>query len=502
MSTRKIGFLFLIPQSIPLTRKFIAMKSILQLTVVALISSLLTVWLYSTYFHQQLVQANETTRAVQAKDVTERVREWNPKVQRQFLSSSPTDFIEASRASAPAVVFVTSIQTLNYNFWMGERVGQSSGSGVIISSDGYIVTNNHVVDQASEIKVMLNDNREFDAELIGTDPTTDLALLKIKAEQLPYLTFGNSDSTQVGEWVLAVGNPLRLQSTVTAGIVSAKGRNIDILNQEQYSIESFIQTDAVVNPGNSGGALVNSNAELIGINTAIITRTGNYEGYSFAVPSNLVQKVVSDLKEFGSVQRGLLGVRITDVTASLAESLDLPKVEGIYITSVFPDGAASDAGIESKDVIIGINGNKTRTVPQLQEQIGRFRPGEKVTIEFFRDGERQTAQVILKNQLNSTELVLVRRDEILQELGMEVRDLSDSEVERVESQGVKVISIDRGSIIDETNMIPDYIITSINGEEVSNSDQLVALLERLEGKILLDGFYEKYKGEFPYSFYK
>ncbi|MDX1685601.1 MAG: trypsin-like peptidase domain-containing protein [Saprospiraceae bacterium] len=477
------------------------MKAILQLVSVAIISALASVWFYSTYFSPQVMIPMEDRRPVQTKQAYDIDKHWNPGVQRQFLSASPTDFIEASAASTPAVVFVTSLQKMDYNFWMGDRVGQSSGSGVIISKDGYIVTNNHVVEQATEIKVLLNDNREFNADLIGTDPTTDLALLKIKARDLPYLIFGNSDSLLVGEWVLAVGNPLRLQSTVTAGIVSAKGRNINILNEQQYSIESFIQTDAVVNPGNSGGALVNTNGELIGINTAIITQSGNYEGYSFAVPSNLVQKVVADIKEFGSVQRGLLGIRIQDVTSDIAKKEDLPSIEGVYINSVFPDGAAYDAGMERGDVIVAINGNKTSTVPQLQEQIGRFRPGDQVTIDYFRNGNLRSADIILKNQVNSTELLLVRRDEILKDLGMEVRDLSQAEEERIDEVGVKVVSIDKGSIIDKTNMIPDYIITAVNGKRITSSDQLVDYLENAEGKVVLDGYYEKYQGEFPYSFY-
>lgn len=478
------------------------MKSVLKLTLVALISSFASVWFYSQYFAPQLVPSSEQQKAVQTRSSLNLDREWKPNFQRHFLSSSPTDFIAASKASTPAVVYVMSIQTLDYNFWSGERIGQSSGSGVIISDDGYIVTNNHVVDQAKDIKVLLNDNREYDAELIGTDPTTDLALLKIDSYNLPYLPIGNSDSLQVGEWVLAVGNPLRLQSTVTAGIVSAKGRNINILNEEQYSIESFIQTDAVVNPGNSGGALVNTNGELVGINTAIITHSGNYEGYSFAVPSNLMQKVVADIKEFGSVQRGLLGIRIQEVTADIAREKDLPSIAGVYINTVFPQGAAFDSGLKDQDVIVAINNINVSTVPQLQEIIGRYRPGETVKLDFYRDGYFMSTDVMLKNQVNSTELLRVRKDEILKSLGMEIRDLSKSEAERVNVNGVKVVSITQGSIIDRTNMIPDYIITAVNGQSIKSSDDLVEKLKAFEGKIVLDGFYEKYQGDFPYSFYK
>lgn len=477
------------------------MKSIAQLTLVALLSSVLTVWIYSNWTQPrtQFIEPN-TNPVLTSTKVKESVK--SSELSNAIAALPPSDFTNSSREATPAVVFINTLHTIDYNFWTGERVGQSSGSGVIISHDGFIVTNNHVIDRAKEIQVTLNDNREYSAKLIGTDPTTDLALLQIDAEGLPFLEFGNSDELEIGEWVLAVGNPLRLESTVTAGIVSAKGRNINILNQQQYSIESFIQTDAVVNPGNSGGALVNTDAELIGINTAIVTQTGLYEGYSFAVPSNLVKKVVNDLKEFGNVQRGLLGIRINEVTAQMAEELDLPSVSGVHINSIFPGGAADEGGLKANDVIVAINEVTTGSVPKLQEQIGRLRPGEEVEVSYIRDGQRARSMITLKNQLNSTELLTVRRDGILKDLGIEVRDLSISESNRVETPGVKVVSIDKGSVIDQTNMIPDYIITHINGDRVQSSDHLVQKLESLSGKIYLEGYYEKYQGDFPYSFRK
>jgi Do/DeqQ family serine protease len=478
------------------------MKVWIQLFVVAILSSLITVWVSKSYFYGNVI-LEETTGVV--KQTGQKVEDpshlYSDRI-KNFAASSPTDFIEASKSTTPGVVYITSVQTLDYNFWVGERLGQSSGSGVIISPDGFIVTNDHVIKEAKEVMVMLNDNREYNASIIGTDPTTDLALLKIDATDLPFLSFGNSDSLMIGEWVLAVGNPLKLQSTVTAGIVSAKARDINILNNEQYSIESFIQTDAVVNPGNSGGALVNTNGDLVGINTAILTTSGLYEGYSFAVPSNLVQKVVRDIREFGSVQRGLLGIRINEVTADLARDLDLPSVSGIYINAVFPNSAAYDAGLESGDVIVAINDSETSNVPQLQEQIGQFRPGEDVQIKYIRKGKRLSSKVTLKNQINSTELLLVRKDGILKELGIEIRDLSEAELENSSSIGVKVVSIAKGSIIDRTNMIPDYIITHVNGKKVSNSDDLITRLKEAKGKVDISGFYEKYQGDFPYSFIK
>ncbi|WP_297100297.1 trypsin-like peptidase domain-containing protein, partial [uncultured Draconibacterium sp.] len=282
------------------------------------------------------------------------------------------------------------------------QVQQGFGSGVIMSDDGFIITNNHVIEDAQEIKVILNDKREFDARLVGTDPSTDIALLKIEANDLPYLTYGNSDNLKLGEWVLAVGNPFNLTSTVTAGIISSQGRNLGI-NQDQYRIESFIQTDAAVNPGNSGGALVNQQGNLVGINTAIASRTGSYTGYSFAVPVSIVKKVVKDLKEFGEVQRALLGVNIGDVNAEIAEELNLDKVEGVYIGGVVANGAANEAGIKEEDVIISVDGDKVKTAAELQEKVSQYRPGDNVDIVVIRDNEKKQFTVTLRNKHGDTE---------------------------------------------------------------------------------------------------
>lgn len=292
----------------------------------------------------------------------------------------PADFVEVSASVTPAVVNIMSKSREG-----GFRI--AGGSGVIISPDGFIVTNNHVVEDGGTLEVTLWDNRVFKARILGMDPTTDLALIKIEARDLPIIRYGNSDEVQPGEWVLAVGNPFNLASTVTAGIVSAKGRNINIL-RGAYSIESFIQTDAVVNPGNSGGALVNSQGELVGINTAIISETGGYEGYSFAIPSNLVKKVVRDLREFGEVKRGVLGVNIVSVDATLAQTLSLPSVAGALIERVHPGSSAEMAGLRTKDVIVSVNGVAISSVPELQEQVARYRPGEAITLDIIRDGRK------------------------------------------------------------------------------------------------------------------
>ncbi len=277
--------------------------------------------------------------------VAEREMVLSDRFSQSYRSSYPTDFIHAAEMSRKAVVFIKSDANNNKSFSDDQWLHSNSGSGVIVSSDGYIVTNNHVLDGAKKIEVTLNDNRVFIADIVGADPSTDLALLKISSLDLDYLIFGNSDSLQIGEWVMAVGKPFRLQSTVTAGIVSAKARNINLLTN--HGIESFIQTDAAVNPGNSGGALINTRGDLVGICTAILSHSGRYEGFSFAVPSNLAKKVINDLKEFGVVQRGWLGIEIENIDNKTAKELGLSEVSGVFISSVSKGGGASDAGLKS-----------------------------------------------------------------------------------------------------------------------------------------------------------
>ncbi|HRG68642.1 MAG TPA: Do family serine endopeptidase [Saprospiraceae bacterium] len=420
----------------------------------------------------------------------------------RFLNASGSNFVLAASKSTPSVVFIESMIDSKDGIFSIPNKELSTGSGVIISPDGYIITNNHVVENAEKIQVQLNDNREYEAKLIGTDPTTDIALIKIEDSSLPYIEFGNSDSSEIGEWVLAVGNPFRLQSTVTAGIISAKARNINILNNQQYRIESFIQTDAAVNPGNSGGALVNINGDLIGINTAIMSQTGRYEGYSFSIPSNLVKKVFYDLKEFGTVQRGLLGVVIEEVNNERATFYGLTNVEGVFISNTTRDGAADIAGLKPEDIILELNNRPIKSVPELQEIIGRLRPGSKIQIKYWRNKQANTVEATLKNQINTTEMLSTRRDPILLDLGFEVRDLSAEEKSNLKLSGVKVLSIYQGSIIENTNMAPGYIITSVNGKKIRSVDELIQTIQNSDLNILLEGFYEKYKGKFPYRFNK
>ena len=413
------------------------------------------------------------------------------------------NFVNAAARVTPAVVNIKSLSGGGLDdFWGGRRsVDASSGSGVIVTADGYIVTNNHVVEGGTDIEVTLDDRREFEAELIGRDPSTDLALLKIDGERLPHVPFGDSDSLRVGEWVLAVGNPFDLRSTVTAGIVSAKGRAIDILD-DRYSIESFIQTDAAVNPGNSGGALVSTRGELVGINTAIITRSGRYEGYSFAVPSSLAAKVVDDLVEFGAVQRALLGVELSDVTNELAESIDLPRSRGVVVRRVSPRSAAADAGLQTGDVVVRIEDTPIRDVPALKETIGRFRPGATVRLTYFRGGRLSTVRVLLKNAVNDLRLVSAEHQGFMRETGFELRELDEAELARLPTPGVKVVSIYLGSKVDRTRMDPDYIITKVNRARVQTIDELVAAITatRKGEDVLLEGYYESFSGEYYYAF--
>jgi Do/DeqQ family serine protease len=364
------------------------------------------------------------------------------------------------------------------------QIARGFGSGVILSTDGYIVTNNHVIEDAEKIKVVLNDKREFDAVLVGTDPTTDVAVLKVETEDLPFLKYGNSDELRLGEWVLAVGNPFNLTSTVTAGIVSAMARNLGI-NNDQLSIESFIQTDAAVNPGNSGGALVNQRGQLIGINTAIASRTGSYTGYSFAIPVSIVQKVVNDLKEFGEVQRALLGVNIGNVTAEVAEEYDLDKIEGVFVGNVTENGAAKEAGLKTGDVIISVGGTIVNSSAELQEKISQFRPGDDVTIVVKRNNSKKQFTVTLRNKHGDTQIV---RDKITI-LGAEFEEITDREKERLDiSYGIKIKKLNQGKLKD-TGIEDGFIITNINKKPVFNVNDFKKEVGNAKGGILIEGIF-------------
>ncbi|MBX2816340.1 MAG: trypsin-like peptidase domain-containing protein [Saprospiraceae bacterium] len=467
------------------------MKNTAHLLIVALLSSLITVALFKAFEDPSKIIVRERLPA-HAASVEDKL--FSGIKQRAFLSSTPTNFIEAADRAKPSVVFIRSFEPEKKKYW-NHNVTTSSGSGVIISPNGYIVTNHHVVDGGSEVRITLDDKREYIAALVGADPTTDIALLKIDAKNLPFVEFGNSDRVQVGEWVLAIGNPFRLESTVTAGIVSAKARNISILDSEA-SVESFIQTDAVVNQGNSGGALVNTNGELIGINAAIITQSGKYEGYSFAIPSNLAQKVVSDLRQYGEVRRGLLGVGIRNINNALADELGLAEVKGVFVDYVNPNSAAKEAGIEKGDVIISIDENATNTFPELQELVARYHPGDAIDVTFLRKNKELKTSVVLQQK------IIRRLNPNMIELGFELKDLSQSEIDKYGGRsGAKVNSIYKDSKIMATNMQLDFIITTVNGKEVKNVDETLLAIEADKSDIVeFGGFYPQFEGDYFYAY--
>lgn len=408
-------------------------------------------------------------------------------------SAMETDFTLAAELSVNAVVHVKTktqvkqsmyIRDPFFEFFFGQPrsrneqreipMQQGAGSGVIITNDGYIVTNNHVVSEANEIEVVLNDKRTFTATVVGTDPSTDIALIKIDANDLPIIAFGNSDELKVGEWVLAVGNPFNLTSTVTAGIVSAKARNINILNAEM-KIESFIQTDAAVNPGNSGGALVNTRGELVGINTAIASQTGSFAGYSFAIPSSIVSKVVSDIRQYGVVQRAVLGVEIRDINNEFAKEKNLKSMKGAYVVNVVKNSAAEKAGIKSGDVITNVNGVNVKSVTELQEQIGRYRPGDIISIELMRNNSTQKLQVELKNRQGSTEIV---SSEPAQDfLGAKFKEIDKKVRESLRlDYGIQVESVSKGKF-QSNGVRAGYIILKVNNQNVRSIEDIQRTIE-------------------------
>ncbi|GAA5040732.1 type I deoxyribonuclease HsdR [Marivirga lumbricoides] len=369
-----------------------------------------------------------------------------------------------------------------------QRRARSSGSGVIISPDGYIVTNNHVVENSSKLEVVLYDNRTYPAEVIGVDSDTDIALIKVDAKDLNFVEFGNSDLTKVGEWVLAVGNPFNLTSTVTAGIVSAKARSINILNsQNRYGIESFIQTDAAVNPGNSGGALVNLQGKLIGINTAIATPTGSYAGYSFAVPSTLVKKVVNDLKQFGVVQRAVLGVSILDLNDPRMQDKGISLNAGVYVQSVGPESAAEKAGMKEGDIIVGIEGSSVSTVAELQELVARNSPGDKINVTFIRDGKEKSVNATLQNLNNTVEAVTASASRTIG--GAVIQDVTQEEMDKLNiGGGAKVTEISEGKW-KEIGLKEGFIITAVDKVAIANTEELLQVLQNKRGGVLIEGVY-------------
>ena len=460
------------------------MKKVFSFILVALISSAVSIGTF------MWLNNNEPNHYSSAPEPTVKANAWPAAFAPASSQAIETDFTKAAEEVVHAVVHIKSTkmpdqQTRNFygnpffdQFFGGQGYSQQPrigmGSGVIITKDGYIVTNNHVIKESDELEVTLNDNRTFNAKVIGTDEATDLALLKIEAEDLPIVKMGDSDKLKVGEWVLAVGNPFQLNSTVTAGIVSAKARNVGMSGN--MGIESYIQTDAAVNPGNSGGALVNTKGELVGINTALISETGNYAGCSFAVPSSIVAKVVSDIKQYGNVQRAILGVRISDINEAMAKEKNLTTKEGVYIGVVEERGAAMDAGLEEGDVIVGITGVKIKNTGVLQEQISRYRPGDKITVEYIRDGKSNKKEITLRNYKGNTEIIKGTGIEIL---GAAFKELSDSERREYGLRsGVQVDGIKDGKFR-EAGIRNGFIILRINDNSVSSAKDVEKIYDNI-----------------------
>lgn len=382
------------------------------------------------------------------------------------------------------------------------NVSVGYGSGVVISPDGYIVTNNHVVEGASKIEVTFNDKHKRTATIIGNDPSTDLALIKVDAQDLEYLTFADSDKVRVGEWVLAVGNPFNLTSTVTAGIVSAKARNINILG-DGSTIESFIQTDAAINPGNSGGALVNMDGDLVGVNAAIASRTGSYEGYSFAIPSNIVKKVVEDFLQYGALQRAYIGVSIAEITEELARAKGIEVTSGIYVIDVHENGGAKAAGIKKDDIILSINNITVNSNAQLIGVIGQYRPGDKVKVKLQRNGDVIEKIVTLKN-LEGTEEMHRDTDSFYNEvLGIRAQALPSSlKSELGINYGLKIVEVKEG-IFKQKGITDDFIILSVNYQKVSSeSDLKKALSSDRNGKTRIEGTNSTGTYNITFEFYR
>ncbi len=427
------------------------------------------------------------------------------------------DFVKAAKTTVPAVVTIKNFQTRNANRaseqdlfeqFFGNPFGDSApkqkqqqtpkdmpsglGSGVIISPDGYIISNNHVVAGANKLEVTLSNKKNYVATLVGTDPSTDIALLKIEEKGLPYLNFANSDSVEVGQWVLAVGNPLGLNSTVTAGIISAKGRSIDLLSQQSRSpIENFIQTDAAINPGNSGGALVNTNGDLIGINSAISSNTGYYEGYGFAVPSNLAKKVIEDIKKFGLVQRGFLGVVPLDLSNdkqvlayNQQEKTNLKTGNGVYIISVADNGGAEDAGLRKGDVITKIDNTEIYSYSDLSAAIGSKRPGDKVNVTYLRNGKNFTSNITLKDQKGNTSFRSKADLSVNEKIGGDFEILSDRfKTDYGLSSGVIAKNIVDGGELAKIGIYDNYIIIEVNGKPVNSQKDVEKILESYKGNV-------------------
>lgn len=432
------------------------------------------------------------------------------------------DFTDAASAAIPATVHIKTktVRTASNNLpkknpfsdlfgidpddFFGDRLRSlpesASGSGVIISEDGYIVTNNHVIDGADEVTVTLSNRKSFKAKVVGADPSSDLAVVKIDAKGLPFLLYGNSDEVKVGQWVLAIGYPLTLETTVTAGIVSAKGRSIEINSrQSKTPIESFIQTDAAVNPGNSGGPLITPDGKLIGINSAIASPTGSYAGYSFTIPVNIVKKIVSDIMKYGTPQRAYLGISYArdNLSDEMKKDQGIKDEEGVYVMDVTASGAAAGAGLKKGDVITKLNGVSVTSGAEMVGQIATYRPGDKITVTYKRDGKEHSVPIVLRNSTGTTDVV---KTSALDKLGADLQTLAKKDAGNLGVKGgVVVKSIDEKGLFSKTRMEEGFVILKANGQEVTTVEEFRKILESAgTGSVKLEGVYPGYDGAFTY----
>ena len=496
-------------------------KQLLLIVAVSASSAVGSVWMYQNF-------SNTGKSSVQAADSKLPVN-YAGFFEKGEGGLDPIDFTKAANAAVPAVVHIktkiaakklsndlphsrrNSIEDMFDNFFnFGPQIQpeqRASGSGVIISDDGYIVTNNHVVSDggsgaADEITVTLHNKKVYKAKIIGRDPSSDLAVLKIDGTSLPYMIYGNSDNVKLGQWVLAVGYPLTLETTVTAGIVSAKGRSIGINSrQSQTPVESFIQTDAAVNQGNSGGGLFTADGQLIGINSAILAPNGTYAGYSFAIPVNIVKKIVNDLIEFGDVKRGYLGISYQpnpNENERLIKQAGLKEGQGVYVQSVPNDGAAAQAGLKEGDVITKINGNNVSSGMEMSAGIASFRPGEKVPVTYVRNGRETTVNITLKSTASKIDITSAKV--IGDRLGVDLENLDSKKAQEYDIEGgVVVKKIKQGGPLSNTRMDPGFIITSVNGNEIKNVDELAQVLGAGYDQLQLEGIYPGYSGIYTYK---
>ncbi len=497
-----------------MTMKF---KSILLVVVISAATAFLSVWGYGTW-----LQRHSSIQAEPGKLPVNYAGFFDKNV-----PAGPVDFTVAATSATPAVVHIktrTKEKQVSNNlpkrkspfsdffgdddpfsdFFGGPRLQvipeqRASGSGVLISNDGYIVTNNHVVDGADELNVTLTNRKTYKATVIGADPNSDIAVIKINGTDFPYLAYGNSDDMKLGQWVLAVGYPLNLDVTVTAGIVSAKARSIGI-NKGNSPIESFIQTDAAVNQGNSGGALININGELIGINSAIASPTGAYAGYSYAIPVNIVKKIVSDLMKFGAVQRAFIGISYPNDNINVPDEkkkeMGIKDGEGVYVSDVPDGGAAKEAGIQKGDYITKLNGAAVTSGPELQEQVARYKPGDKITVTYVRNGKENSVNLTLKNRAGNYNVV--KNEGIFDKLGGELVNIDKATAQKNDIAGGVLVKKIGNGLLKNTRMQEGFVITSINGQDVKNLDDLKTAINNASGPVRVEGIYPGYEGTYGY----